>query len=192
MTIISMTGLARTRAAVTGSLLLFCILGFAFGPVRVAAAGTVPTTQTFKPSRLGISFALPSDWAGGATGLRFDADGPGRVAHLHVVAAATRLPLATVIANFIKVTRLQLAKADPHGSITERKTSVGGVPAVQLTMRHHGLWVDRAGEIIDLMYGFEHHGFFYLFDYSTTSDWLSKERLSFSTSIKSLRFVHVA
>jgi hypothetical protein len=66
-------------------------LGLAIVP---AAAANVPATQTFKPAKLGISFALPSDWAGSATGLRFEAVGPGRVAQLDIAAAATTLPFS--------------------------------------------------------------------------------------------------
>jgi hypothetical protein len=156
-----------------------------------AAAANVPATQTFKPAELGVSFTLPSDWAGGATGLRFEAVGPGRVAQLDIAAAATTLPFATVKAKFVTAQRQRLAKAS-GASLTSRTVTVGSAPAVEVITRYQGLGIYAPGEIREYIYAFEHGGMFFIVAYSTTSDWTAKEKPIFDASIRSFRLANVA
>jgi len=143
------------------------------------------------PDSLQISIAIPSDWAGATTNSRFHADSPGRVAQLDIAAAATSLPFTTAEANFVAAQRRRLASA-PHASVTTRRLTVGKVPAVEVLTRYQGFTAALAGQVREFIYVFEHGGMFYAVGYTTTSDWVAKERPFFDASIRSLRFVNVA
>jgi hypothetical protein len=155
------------------------------------ALGGVPTHQTFKPAGLGISVVLPADW--GTTspdpGTRFEVEAPGFAAFFYVQTARTALPLSAVAANFEAFERQRVTtfKVKETASISSSATTVASSPAVLVTTRLLG--TIRTDEFDYLV---EHGGVLYIFAYSTSPNWLSKEKPIFEASIRSLRFILIA
>jgi hypothetical protein len=181
---------------VTARLWMAIVVGLSF--VASAASAGVPAKQTFNRAKFHLSFELPSDWAGGWTSTStktiFSGVAPGRVAQVQITILNPPLqlpPLAVFAASLATGERTRL-KAAPGASVTSHSTTIGGVPAIELTERYHGLWVSAPGEIQAYLYVFEHRGVAYVLNFSTTSDWLSKERPIFTASVASLHFTNVA
>jgi len=160
--------------------------------VAATATGRVPTTQTFTPKGLGLSFAMPSDWAGssgGPSGLRFSVAAPGRVANLSVYTGPTASSLAVLKPRLVTLVRGEFAGSDPHTSLTQRTTMVGSsVPALVLTVRYHGVWTTKVGRITHVMYLFVRGGTLYDFDFSAVDPWTQKELPIFAASARSIEF----
>jgi hypothetical protein len=176
---------------------LCCAAALSAPALGEAGVGAVPGTHTYKPAGLGLSFVLPSDWAGakgtGAAGSRFEGTGPGSVATLRISTAKTAASLSALGPQLRSAVRQQSTKADPQASLTTRsKTIDSSVPALQITVRYHGLWRSGVDDLTHVIYFFVHGGALYEFDYMAVDPWTSKYLPSFVASAKSIRFLQVA
>ena len=156
-----------------------------------AAAAKVPTTQTFSPKGLGLSFELPADWGKQYTpkGLAFVAAAPGYIAWLQIISGPTTKTLNEQAANFLAFQHQVYAKA--NASFHADAIELGGQPAVLITVRwpRAGAPSNDTSDGLEADYLFERGTTIYVFEYATTAKWLAKERPLIAASAKSIRAV---
>jgi hypothetical protein len=178
-------------------LVLSCAAALSAAAVAEASVEAVPVVHTFKPAGLGLSFTLPSDWAGtggtGASGARFEGFGPASVATLSVFTHATAQSLSELRPQLLATAREQTTLADAHASLVTHTTKVGAsVPALQISVRYHGPWANGVGNITVLMYFFVQGGVLYEFDYTAVAPWTARYLPKIAASAKSIHFLQIA
>jgi hypothetical protein len=155
------------------------------------ALGGVPTSQTFQPAGLGVAFELPANWGKDLPpdgGWQWQAIAPGFVAHLYLGAGRVKVSSATFGAGLTSALRERVTKADPRASFTSSPARIGSVSAVKIVARYR---VGGPGKLVVYIYGFVHSGMAYVFEYTTTSNWIDREKPAFDFSAKSIRFPNV-
>ncbi len=180
-----------------GFVLLCCGLALAGLSSATAASGNVPTTQTLKPKGLGLSFSMPSDWAGangGPSGLRYEVIAPGRVENLSIYTVKTAAPLSALATQLVAFTRKQFAGYKGL-KVANSSTTLGlSTPAVEIKVGYYGLWSDTAtaGEIHQDIFLIIRAGVLIEFDYGGVDPWASKDAPVIAASVKSIRFALIA
>jgi hypothetical protein len=181
----------------SAAVVLGCAAALAAGAFAAAGVGAVPANTTYKPAGLALSFVLPSDWGGatgtGAFGLRFEGIGPASVATLNVFTTKTTASLSALSPRLRSAVRQHYAQADAHASSTARSAEIdSSVPALQITVRYHGLWKAGVGDITHVLEFFVHGGLLYEFDYMAVAPWAARYLPVFAVSTKSIHFLQVA
>src|SRR5262245_29147836 len=163
------------------------------GALAAGAAGAkTPAHRTFEPANLGISFELPSEWAGGrgrGHESKFFAVSPGHVAEFEVLAGPSKLPPDRFAAAFITGERAVVLAGDARASFVNHALVVGEATAateIVATYRGFGDVSQRPGEkLVVVLYGFVHAGKAYILQFTTTDTWLPKLRSEFRFSARS-------
>jgi hypothetical protein len=166
-----------------------------------AGAGAVKTPKhhVFEPASLGMTFELPSEWAGGrgkGRESKFFAVAPGPVAELEILAGPTKLSSDAFASAFKDGERAIVMAGDPRGKVVTRPLEVGaGTPATEIIATYRGIGeISQApGEkLVVVLYGFVHRGKAFILQFMTTDTWLPKLRPEFRHSAKSVQFPFVA
>jgi hypothetical protein len=166
-----------------------------------AGAGAVqtPKHRTFEIAKLGMTFELPSEWAGGrghGRESKFFAIAPGQVADLEILAGPTKLSSDAFASAFVDGERAIVMAGDPRGKVVKQGLVVGeGTPATEIIATYRGIGEisQRPGEkLVVVLYGFVHRGKAYILQFTTTDTWLPKLRGEFRHSARSVHFPFVA
>jgi len=157
-------------------------------------ARVLPADHVYSVPSVGVRFSLPSDWNGGPTsgahGMWFDANGPASVASMQVYAGGTSVGLDSIRLRLPKLVAAEYAKLHPKVGI--HAATVGGTPAMRVTVRYHGAWNSGVGDITHVLDFVVHGGMLYEFDYMSVAPWTAKYLPLFAQTEQSVTFIQVA
>jgi hypothetical protein len=182
------------------SWLLPLSLALALSPA--AEGARVPTTQTCKPAKLPVTYALPADWACqgpppyGDVAPKAKAGGtaPGFVVQLNIFEVQTHAtpPVTLYASGLATVARQEFAQAS-HLRVSSAPATVGASePAVLVTVSYDGFSLEGAAKVVRLDYFVIHDGNLYEFDYTGAAQWVTKELKAIKASAKSIHFLQTA